>query len=307
MGRIDLHHHVVPRTYREALARAGTNAVGGIPLPPWTEEEMLERMEALEIERAIVSVSAPATLPLPPGEAAAVARAVNDELAALRDAHPARLGVLATLPLPDVPACLAELERVAHAELEGVALLTNYDGTYLGDPLFEPLLGALDERGALVHLHPNLPAAGPAGLALPAPVLEFVFDTTRAVADLIVRGTLRRHGRIRWVCSHLGGALPFLAPRLSMLDSPLARAHLGGPRDDLIEHLRRVWYDIALAGSPANLALALATLGPDRLVFGSDMPFAPPGTGAIAAGGLASVEPDVRVAIERGNAARLLG
>ena len=307
MGRIDLHHHVVPRVYREALSRAGADAVGGIPLPPWSEEEMIERMDALDIERAIVSVSAPGTLPLPNAEAAPVARAVNDELAALRDAHATRLGVFATLPLPDVPASLTELERALGVlRVDGVSLLTSYDGTYLGDPAFEPLLAALDDRRALVHLHPNLPVPGPAGLVLPAPVLEFVFDTTRAVADLIVRGTLRRFPSIRWVLAHLGGALPFLAPRLSMLDSALAREHLGGPRDDVVEHLREVAYDIALSGSPANLALALATVGPERLVYGSDVPFAPPGAGAIAAGGLASVDPEVRAAIERGNAERLL-
>ena len=307
MGRIDLHHHVVPAVYREALARAGASAVGGIPLPPWSEEAMLERIEALQIERAVVSVSAPGTLPVAAGEAPAVARAVNDELAALRDSHPDRLGVFAILPLPDVPASLIELERAtAVLRVNGVALLTNYEGRYLGDPVFEPLLRALDDRGALVHLHPNLPAAEPAGLVLPAPVLEFVFDTTRAVADLVVRGTLRRFPRIRWVLSHLGGALPFLAPRLAMLDSPLAREHLGGPRADVIEHLRGVSYDIALAGSPANLALALSTVGSERLVYGSDVPFAPPATGEIAAAGLASVEPAVRAAVERGNAARLL-
>ena len=111
------------------------------------------------------------------------------------------------------------------------------------------MLAALDSRAALVHVHPHLPGTGPVGLTLPDPVLEFAFDTTRAIADLLVRGTLERHPNIRFVVAHLGGALPFLAPRLAMIDSPLARAHLGGPRASVLEHLKRLSYDVALSAS----------------------------------------------------------
>ena len=158
-----------------------------------------------------------------------------------------------------------------------MSLLTNYDGRYLGDPSFAPLLTALDARGTLVHVHPHLPGTGPVGLTLPDPVLEFTFDTTRAMADLLVRGTLERFPNIRFVLSHLGGALPFLAPRLAMIDSPLARAHLGGPRASVLEHLRRLYYDVALSASTENLRLAIGVVGADRLTFGSDVAVRPDG------------------------------
>ncbi len=276
LALIDLHHHVVPPAYREALASVGATTVGRIPLPPWSADTMLEQMSELGIARAVVSVSAPATLPLDDRLAVATARRCNDDVAALRDGAPERIGGFATLPLPNVDSSLVELDRALdELGLDGAALLTNYNGRYLGDPSFEPLLEALDARAALVHVHPHLPGTGPVGLMLPDPVLEFAFDTTRAVADLLVRGTLQRYPNIRFVLAHLGGALPFLAPRLAMLDSPLARAHLGGPRASVLDHLRRLSYDIALSGSAENLRLAIDLVGVDHLSFGSDVPFAP--------------------------------
>ena len=273
---IDLHHHVVPPAYRAALGSVGATEVGQIPLPPWDRDTMIEQLGELGIERALVSVSAPATLPFDGPTAVTVAQRCNDDIAELRDGAPERLGGFATLPLPNVDASLVELARALdELQLDGVSLLTNYDGRYLGDPEFEPLLAALDACGALVHVHPHLPGSGPVGLTLPDPVLEFTFDTTRAVADLLVRGTLERLPNIRFVLSHLGGALPFLAPRLAMIDSPLARAHLGGPRASVLEHLRRLYYDVALSSSAENLRLAIALVGADRLTFGSDVPFAP--------------------------------
>ncbi len=308
-GFVDLHHHAVPAAYREALRSAGATDVGSITLPDWDADSMMRQLDELGIARAVLSVSTPATIPLEPASAAATARQCNDELAALRAGAPDRLGAFALLPLPNVAASVAELEyALDDLRLDGVSLLTNYGGCYLGHPAFETVLAALDSRSTLVHIHPNLPPS-PVGLTLPDPVLEFAFDTTRAIADMIARGTLERYRDIRFVLSHLGGALPFLAPRLAMIDSPLARTHLGGPRADVAEHLRRLYYDVALSTSPENLRLAIDLLGAERLVFGSDVPFAPPPTLRSAlevmdrAQGLS---PRERELVERGTAEALL-
>ncbi len=308
-GLIDVHHHVVPGAYRAELQRSGHSTVGGIPLPPWDPETMLERMDALGIGRAVVSISAPALVPVAAGWRAELAGVCNEELAALSQAHPSRLGAFATLPLPDVDAALAEIgHALGPLGLDGVALLTNYGGRYPGDPAFRPVLEELDRRGALVQVHPNLPPEMPAArLRLPPPVIEFAFDTTRAVVDMIASETLERYPRVAFILSHLGGTLPFLAWRLSMLDAVPSAAHPDRPRTPVREQLRGLYYDTAVAAGPENLRLAAELLGTDRILYGSDTPFAPAPFVDANTRGLEELDPAARDAVRRDNALRLLG
>jgi predicted TIM-barrel fold metal-dependent hydrolase len=191
--------------------------------------------------------------------------------------NPGRVGGFAVLPLPDVAASLAELTyALDELHLDGVSLLTNYAGRYLGDPAFAPLLEELDRRATIVHVHPNLPPPMPqARLQLPAPVLEFTFDTTRMIADLILTETLHRYERLTLVLSHLGGTLPWVAGRLAMLDGFPSAVPGNRSREPVRDQLRRLYYDLALAADPLMLRLAVDIVGADRLLYGSDIPFAP--------------------------------
>lgn len=276
-GLVDVHHHVVPDIYRAAIEAATDGTVGGIPQPPWSEQAMLDRIDSLGVERAVVSISAPALEPVADNDRAALARACNDAIADLTRRNPGTVGGFAVLPMPDVAASVAEAQRVlGELQLDGVAVLTNYGGRYLGDPAFAPLLEELDRHGAVVHVHPNLPPpmAG-AQLSLPAPVLEFTFDTTRMVAEMILTESLQRYPRMTLVLSHLGGTLPWVSWRLSMLDDfPSSQ---GGRREPVRDQLRRCYYDVALSADPAALSLAADVIGSDRLLYGSDFPFAPAG------------------------------
>lgn len=271
-GLIDVHHHVIPAVYRTAIDAATDGTVGGIPQPAWSEDAMLSRIDALGVERAVVSISAPALEPVVAAARADVARQCNDAIAELAARNPA-VGGFAVLPMPDVAASIAEVGRVFDdLHLDGVALLTNYGGRYLGS--FAPLLQELDRRAAVVHVHPNLPPPMPdAHLLLPPPVLEFTFDTTRMVAEMILTETLQKYPRMTLVLSHLGGTLPWMAWRLSMLDAfPSAS---GGAREPVRTQLRRMYYDVALSADPATLRMAADVVGADRLLYGSDFPFAP--------------------------------
>lgn len=276
-GLVDVHHHVVPEVYRAAIMTVTDGTVGGIPQPAWAEEDMVERIDELGIARAVVSISAPALEPIERSDRAKVARSCNDALAQLVSRHPAMLGAFAVLPMPDVASSIEECRRaLGKLRFDGVALLTNYGGRYLGDPDFAPLLEELDSRGAVVHVHPNLPPpmAG-ARLTLPPPVLEFTFDTTRMIAEMIVAETLGQYSRLKMVLSHLGGTLPWVAWRLSMLDEIPSTA--GGRREPVAQQLRRMYYDMALSADPAALRMVAEVVGTDRLLYGSDFPFAPAG------------------------------
>ncbi|WP_219928162.1 amidohydrolase family protein, partial [Arthrobacter sp. HMWF013] len=253
-------------------------------LPQWSAEAHLEMMNRLDIATSMLSITSPGVLF---GENPVEwARRVNEYGAELVQKHPGRFGLLATLPLPDVDAALAEL---AHAldnlHADGIVMETNFDGHYLSDPLFEPVLAELDRRRATLFIHPTSPACFEhTSLGYPRPVLEFLLDTTRTIADLVLGGTLDRYPNIQIIVPHCGAALPSVADRLAGFS---ALFPLGGqnPGDiDVIGTLRRLHYEVG-AGYPfpRQLSGLLDLVEPSQLLFGTDYPF----------GGLAGIERNI--------------
>lgn len=191
-SRIDVHHHILPDFYRKWLIDRGQEA-GGLPIPQWSLEGSHEIMATCSARSALFSVSTPAVEPAGGAESASIARDLNQYCHQLCTADPDRYGYFATLCLPDVDRSLSELAH-AYDELDadGVMLLANAKGTYLGDPSFEPLMADLDRREAVVFIHPSqLPGgAGPEGI--PAYTADFLLDTTRAAINLSRNGVLDR-------------------------------------------------------------------------------------------------------------------
>ena len=308
--RVDVHHHFVPPVYRSALDRAGVSTIGGTPFPAWDEDSMWRTMDKLAIKKAYLSVSAPGVGPLRRADWSGAARACNEAAAETRATEPERVGILATLPLPDVEAAVAEIRHCAdELAVDGFILLSNADGMYLSDQRMAPVLDELNRRKAVAFIHPAIPpGVESVQLYLPPPVLEFTFDTTRVLADLIVRGVLDRYPDIRFVAAHLGGALPFLAWRLSMLETDVRGVYqeFRSRGRTISSYLNQMWFDTAMSSGPASLAATLSIVGPDRLVFGSDVPFAPTGFLERCVDSLEhSLDAEQRRAIETDNAERL--
>ena len=134
--------------------------------------------------------------------------------------HPSRFGSFALLPLPDVDGALEEITYALDIlHLDGVGLFSSVNNRYLGDPLFDPVFDELNRRQAVVFIHPTHCEAPPeTNLGAPPFVVEYVFDTTRAVVNLIFTGTLKRYPDIRLIIAHGGGTVPYLAQRISMLE-----------------------------------------------------------------------------------------
>ncbi|MFF4656241.1 amidohydrolase family protein [Streptomyces sp. NPDC001381] len=240
-GAIDVHAHYITPRLRAAMQAAGHGQPDGMPaLPDWSPEAALAAMDRTGIAAALLSVSSPGVHYGDDDDARALARAVNDEGASLVQAHPGRFGLLASLPLPDLPGALAET-RHALDDLgaDGITLLTSYAGRHLGDPCYEALMAELDRRSAVVLLHPTSPPCWEAtGLGRPRPMLEFPFETTRAVTHLVLGGVLERYPGIRFIVPHAGGTLPALADRIAAF--ALAS---GGPPVDVLGALRGLYYD----------------------------------------------------------------
>ena len=309
--RIDVHHHIIPAGYAASLDRAGYAKVAGVQRPAWSAELALGVMDKHGIEVGVTSISAPGVHFGDNAAAAALARECNEASASLVAAHPGRFGAFATLPLPDVGAALKELGHALDVlELDGVVLLASQsDGRYLGDPAFDELLAELDRRQAVVFVHPAIPQSiQHIRVDIPVFAMEFTFDTTRAAFNLAYTGALERYPNIRFILSHAGGTVPYLARRFNLLwlaePELMERAPKGG-----IHYLSQLYYDTALSANPHALRSLQELVGPGQILFGSDFPFAPePITGATVAGvqSYDGFDDAAREHIERGNALELL-
>ena len=205
-GLIDVHHHFIPDAYRAAVDRNGGPPDGVARVPDWSENEAVRFLDATGIETAYLSISSPGVL-LEGSDATDLARNVNDTAADLIARHPGRFGAFAALPLPDVDASLAEVGRALDdLRLNGIGLLTHHGDVYLGDTSLDPVFDELNRRRAAVFIHPTTPLCCEAAfLDVPRPVVEFIFDTARAVMNLIFSGTVDRCPDISWIIPHGGG------------------------------------------------------------------------------------------------------
>lgn len=302
--RIDTQHHILPPRY---VAEVGAEAIGRTLVsgqsPDWTPEHSLAAMDRHGIETAVVSISAPG---FPVADPVGLCRHCNDYAAEMIARHAGRFGSFASLPLPDVDASLAEIGRALdELKADGICLLSSYDGRYLGDPLFAPVMDELERRGAVVYVHPNEPPGAFLG-GLPPASLEFPFDTTRAIAHLLFTGTLLRTRNVKYIFSHAGGAIPFLAERLARLERrPDLKQHAP---DGVMAELRRLHFDVALSAGPLTLGALLRFTTPDHVLFASDFPHAPEPAMAGSVEGLAraGLSPADLALIERENALRLM-
>jgi predicted TIM-barrel fold metal-dependent hydrolase len=273
---IDVHHHAIPPCYLAALADIGVETpVKGASFPHWSPDTSLEAMDGAGIQQAVLSVSAPGLGVFTGDAARRVAREVNEYLARLVQDRPSRFAAFALLPMDDEANARAEAEYALDTlGLHGVGLFTSAHGRYLGDQKLEPLMAELAARKVPVFVHPNVPAVAAPSFGLAASVIEFPIETTRAVANLLFSGTLDRYPDLSMILSHAGGAVPYLARRMTHA-ATITPALRGKAPVDLLGSLRRLYYDVALSATPEQLACLCTVVGPERILFGSDFPFMP--------------------------------
>lgn len=307
LSRIDIHHHFAPPAWldlvkgRPLLQPANTR---------WTVAQSLEDMDRGGVATAMLSVTNPG---LWFGDVAAtrrVARAVNDYGARLVQDHPGRFGLFAAMPMPDVDGTLAE---IAHAfdtlKADGVHLFTSYDDRWLGHASFRPVMEELHRRKAVVHVHPTAAACCRTLDYAPGVTpgsLEYGTDTTRAIMGVTFSGDAARFPDIRFIWSHAGGTMPFLATRI---EGAAATAKDRLPNGFLHE-VKRFHYDLAGASNAGAVASLLQLVPASHVLFGTDYP--PGGTSASIAANVAAMATqglfsaaDLR-AVEHDNAVALI-
>ena len=272
---IDVHHHLLTDRYLAAMRSAGITNVEGFPIPSWSLDTALELMDRCRISAALLSISAPGINFVHGENSRRLARELNEEQARFVGQHPTRLGALAILPLPDVDAALNEISYALDTiGLDGIVLFSNIAGIYLGDQRFDAIFDELHRRKAVIFVHPVAPPDfDMTRLGFAASAIEYPFDTTRMIMNLIASGTLRRCPSLRIIVAHGGGTLPFLVPRITRNLTRFGKVSPPLTPEEVAAAFRSFYFDVT-AVSHRHSIDALLTLAPaDRLLYGSDHPF----------------------------------
>jgi predicted TIM-barrel fold metal-dependent hydrolase len=296
--RIDVHSHFLPPFYRTALSENGHQYPDGMPaIPEWSLERHLEMMSVGNVSKSMLSISSPGTHIVPGNDELGrnLTRECNAYAADLKKRYSDKFGVWAALPLPDVEASLAEIDRAVEEGCDGFGLMTNYHGNYVGGAALDPVFDKLNEIGATVFIHPTKPCiklssetssaqttdALPLGQQYPIPVFEFFFDTARAVINLFGTGTVDRCPNMKFIIPHAGGALPPLMTRFIQFSSVVPGGRILDATTVRKQLDEQFYFDLAgfaFDGESGGNGQVKAfvegfNISYERLLYGSDFPF----------------------------------
>ena len=271
-GVIDVHSHIITPEFGSALESEGRLLDEGFPIPKWDAEAQLKWMDEAGIQTSILTLAAPNPT------SSAVVRATNEAAAKIKREHPDRFRFCAALPLPDVNAAIEEARYALDVlGADGIKLATNVGGQYLGALELDTLFSFLNERKAVVILHPHRPEPVNKQVMQQTPLAmqEYLSETTRAVSNMISRNVLARYSNVKVVVPHCGAYLPLMVPRMKSL-TPVMQANKLVGEIDWEANLAALYYDLAGAHSPEVIRMLLTITTPDHLLYGSDYPYVAP-------------------------------
>ncbi len=269
---IDVHHHVFAPNYLKELESAG---LAEPPARNWSLSKSLDDMDKAGVTTALTSPTTPVASFGDQATRKRVARMCNEYAAQLAIDKPTRFGFFATLPMLDVQASLDEIAySMDTLKANGIAMLTSYDGKWLGDASFNPIMEEINRRKLVVYTHPSNPKCCSAlQQGVPGSTIEFATDTTRTITSLLFSGSAQKFRDIRFIFSHAGGTMPFLIERLTML--PKINQEFGKKitPQEVLELVKSFYYDTAQAAHPGALLSLLNLVDVSQVLFGTDYPY----------------------------------
>ena len=271
-GVMDVHSHLITPEFVSSLESEGRLMDEGFPLPKYDVDNQLKWMGEAGVQTSVLTLAAPQPT------SAQTVRQTNEAAARIKKEHPGRFMFCAALPLPDVDAAIREaVYALDTLKADGIKLATNVEGQYLGAPELDTLFSVLNERKAVIILHPHRPEPVNRKVMTQTPLAmqEYLSETTRAVTNMISRNVLARYNNIKVVVPHCGAYLPLAIPRMKSL-TPVMQSNQMVGEIDWEANLRTLYYDLAGAHSPEVIRMMLTITTPDHLLYGSDYPYVAP-------------------------------
>lgn len=289
MAIIDFHNHYYPPEYMQAIEQSPsavriTYDAEGNPCLHYPGDYNIavrghrdidyraQMLRTSGVDTQVITLTTPGTHIEEPKTAVRLAHVTNDAFARAVADNKGLFVALATLPLCDPVASVAELRRsMEQLHFPGAMVFSNINGTALSDQRFWPVWEAANQLGAIIHIHPTNPVGVEAMLNYwLMPLVGFLMDTTLAAASLVFSGVPERFPNIKWVLGHLGGAIPYLAERLDRGYEAFAdcRAHISRPPSS---YLKKFFFD-TVNFDPRALELAVSFAGASQVLAGSDYP-----------------------------------
>ena len=273
---IDIHSHAIFDFLAKPTAAKWQTTSGG--LPDWSVDGALELMNKFEISTAVISLPNAANDIV--GHAGRdMARRVNETLAEMMAKYPTRFGGMATLPARDIDGCLKEMEYALDVlKLDGVCTSTSINDVYLGEDPYDPWFEEMNRRGVTLFIHPTIHSSFPnTSLGLFPSVFEFMFDTTRMLANMVITGKKKRFSNMNMIATHAGGTMPFLVKRFQMLETfyGAGKGRETIPAEEVKEVLASFYYDLTAATTNTQLLGLLELIPTSQMLMGGDIPHMP--------------------------------
>lgn len=290
--KIDVHNHFYPKRFIEELEKNGPTAGISVEKDDWGRTIMvqggnrvvtitapmsdinkrLEDMAEVGFDKQILTLSIPSVDIFPVDVAKNLARVVNDEFAEICLDNPDSFMAFATLPFINPDAAVNELERcIKELGFKGACIGSNINGMNLDDKRLYPFYEKMADYDLPIHIHPRAPMDKETFRDYRlGPMIGFEVDLSVAVVRIVMGGVLERYPNLKFVVSHLGGAIPYLAERIQNCYEayPECQKNISRPA---IEYLKDFYYDTVSFFEPA-LMCAYSFVGAEHLVLGSDYP-----------------------------------
>src|SRR4051812_27511688 len=303
--RIDVHHHPSPPSYLSARFERDRQYAAQLR---WSVTRALDDMDGAGVATAMLSLPHAVHIwPADVAEGRRLARDWNEFMASLAGVHAGRFGVFAALPMLDIEGSLREIAYAFDTlKVDGIALMTNLGDKWLGDAYYTPVFEELNRRHAVVYTHPI--AANCCRGLLPEcndATIEYGTDTTRAIAKLLFTGSAARHPDIRFIFSHAGGTMPYLAERFIRAERDAVERGRPALPEGFVAAANRLYYDTAQAAHPYAMGSFTKLIAVSQLVFGTDFPYRTAEEHVRGLAGCGFSDAELR-AIDSGNFSRLV-
>ncbi|PCF49388.1 amidohydrolase family protein [Staphylococcus delphini] len=273
MKKIDLHSHYFSPGFIKYLDEYFDGKGAGVATPPFSIEGYLKFMEEMEIDYGVLSIAGPHHSAAPDDVMIEVNEEANAYGGELVKKYPEKIGLFASLPIPHVDASIQAIDRALDVhQAVGFTLPSHARGIYLGDPSLDPIFEKLNERHAIVAIHPNEPQPINPSIKKKVftPLMEFFFDTTRAIVYMNQNRTFSKFPNIKWIVPHSGALLPVIAQRIDMGNAIFEYEE---QPDDILKTMNNLYFDLAGKVLPQQLPMLLQMADENRIVYGSDTPY----------------------------------